>query len=402
MRILHVLDHSLPKQSGYVFRTMNIVQQQKALGWDPILVTTRRHGDSENAIEHVDGWDFHRTPKARVSHLLPAVLKDLFEMRKTASHIKKLIAEQQPDIIHAHSPVLNFFPAKWASRSVPVVYEIRAFWEDAAVDHGSTREGSMRYRLTRALESQAIRSADAVTTICEGLRTDIVNRGVPSEKVTVIPNAVNSEAFQPIMEKDKEILRSLKLSNEFVFAFIGSFYSYEGLEFLIKTMPKLLKVNSNTKLLLVGGGPDEEKMKKATLDLGLGNDVIFTGRVPHSDVRRYYSLADAMIYPRHSIRLTELVTPLKPLEAMAFGKLVLASDIGGHRELIEEGRTGFLFQAGDETSLANEYARLLATRESWPNYMANGRNFVENVRSWKNSVANYRNVYGRLLSKQIP
>lgn len=402
MRILHVLDHSLPKQSGYVFRTMNIVQQQRALDWDPILVTTRRHGDSPSTIESIDGWDFHRTDKARISYVMPSFVRDLFEMRKTASSLKKLIAEKKPDIIHAHSPVLNFFPANWAAKAIPTVYEIRAFWEDAAVDHGSTHEGSLRYRITRAMETRAIRSADAVTTICEGLRRDIIDRGVPTEKVTVIPNAVNSDAFQPIAEKDSELLKSLGLSDDFVFAFIGSFYAYEGLEFLIKAMPKLLAVNSKTKLLLVGGGPAEEKMKMVVAELGLGSNVVFTGRVPHSDVPRYYSLADAMIYPRHSVRLTELVTPLKPLEAMAFGRLVIASNIGGHRELIEKDKTGFLFQADNDASLAEEYSNMLAARDSWPTYLSNGRHFVENVRSWKNSVANYKSVYGKILNKQLP
>lgn len=397
MRILHVLDHSLPKHSGYVFRTMNIVRQQKAMGWDPILVTTPRHGASDSDIEEIEGWTFYRSRKARVSHKAPAGIREIMEMRRTTLRLKALIKDLNPDIVHAHSPVLNFFPAAHAAGNRPTVYEIRAFWEDAAVDHGSTQEGSLRYRFTRYMETRAIRRATMVTTICEGLRSDIVTRGIPEDKVTVIPNAVNVEAFQPITARDASIDSQLGLKGKTVLAFIGSFYAYEGLEFLIRTLPKLIEVNPETVLLLVGGGPSESAMKQAVTELGLDKHVIFTGRVPHSDVNRYYSVADIMVYPRHSIRLTETVTPLKPLEAMALKRLVLASNIGGHRELIEDGKTGFMFNADDADGLQFTYKRLLDQRDTWADVLSNGRHFVEDIRSWKNSVARYQGVYEKCL-----
>ena len=217
------------------------------------------------------------------------------------------------------------------------------------------------------------------------------------DKVTIIPNAVNVDAFQPITSRDTELTEHLNLEGKTVLAFIGSFYAYEGLEFLIRALPQLIKVNPHTVLLLVGGGPSEPVMKKAVSELNLGKHVMFTGRVPHADVNRYYSVADIMVYPRHSIRLTETVTPLKPLEAMALKRLVLASNIGGHRELIEDGKTGFMFDPDNADSLSETYERLLSQRDSWDNVLNNGRHFVEDIRSWKNSVANYRHVYARCL-----
>ncbi|NVJ98650.1 MAG: glycosyltransferase, exosortase A system-associated [Alphaproteobacteria bacterium] len=397
MRILHILDHSIPKHSGYVFRTMSIMAEQKARGWDPVLITTPRHGPGDEMSEEVEGWTIYRTPNKGIPSWMPPGIRERWEMHVSRVRLQQVIRDIRPDILHAHSPVLNFFPAKRASGGIPVVYEIRAFWEDAAVDHGSTHEGSLRYRLSRSLETRAIRQATQVTTICEGLRADILARGIKADKVTVIPNAVNADAFPPITEKDSPLLKQLNLQGKSVLGFAGSFYAYEGLEFLIRALPQLLEKHPDIRLLLVGGGPTEDKLKAATTLLGLEDKVIFTGRVPHSEVRRYYSLADIMVYPRHSIRLTETVTPLKPLEAMAMNRLVLASDIGGHRELIEDGRTGRMFRADDAADFTRVCSDLIQNRENWQSMLAAGRDFVENVRNWKNSVAEYEKVYARCL-----
>lgn len=399
MRILHVLDHSLPKQSGYVFRTMSIVAEQRAKGWDPVLVTTPRHGAGGETQEKIGDWRIYRTPNHGPKSWAPAGLREWLETRITATHLQDLVREINPDILHAHSPVLNFFPAKAAAGNRPVVYEIRAFWEDAAVDHGTTKEGSLRYRLSRALETRAIKRADHVTTICDGLRQDIIGRGVAADKVTIIPNAVNIDNFPPIEACDEPLKASLGLADKTVLGFIGSFYGYEGLAFLIKAFPALKARRPDAALLLVGGGPAENRMRTGVKELGLEKDVIFTGRVPHEDVRRYYSVADIMVYPRHSMRLTETVTPLKPLEAMALKKLVLASDIGGHRELIEDGKTGRLFKADDQDDLVNVCSQLIGERESWLAYHEAGRHYVENVRNWHASVAHYEGIYNQLLAR---
>jgi glycosyltransferase involved in cell wall biosynthesis len=154
-------------------------------------------------------------------------------------------------------------------------------------------------------------------------------------------------------------------------------------------------------LLLVGGGPQDAALKAQAQALGLGDHVVFTGRVPHAEVNRYYDLIDVLAYPRHSMRLTELVTPLKPLEAMAQGHLFVASDVGGHKELIRHGETGWLFKADDVNALAQAILDMLEHRARWPELRANGRQFVETVRNWRNSVANYEAPYKALLSKGI-
>lgn len=394
MRILHVLDHSLPLHSGYAFRTMEILREQRALGWETLQLTTPRQQSGQDG-EDIAGWRFHRTPlSASAIDRVPGA-SYLREIEATTRRLDGLIPAFQPDILHAHSPVLDALPAVRAGRrhGIPVVYELRALWEDAAVDHGTTREGSLRYRASRALETYALRRVDHVTTICEGLRNEIVARGIAPERVTVIPNAVDTAAFGFRAAADAGLRRQLALDGATVIGFAGSFYGYEGLDLLIDAMAQLKASHADLRLLLVGGGPQETALRAQVEQRQLGNDVIFTGRVPHDDVQRYYGLIDVLAYPRRRIRLTDLVTPLKPLEAMAQGRVLVASDVGGHRELVRDGDTGYLFPAGDAAALARAIERALAARDDWPQLTARARRFVENERTWKASVSRYASVY---------
>lgn len=394
LRVLHVLDHSLPLHSGYSFRTLAILREQRALGWETVHLTTPKQGVGTVLQEEVDGWLFHRTPSADGSGLL-------HQMQLTTTRLQEVVRATQPDLIHAHSPVLNALPSLWVGRRqrLPVVYEMRASWEDAAVDHGTTKEGSLRYRVSRGLESLALRHADQVTTICEGLRGDIAIRGIPPERITVIPNAVDVGLFRYGVEPDARLRRSLGLEGATVIGFAGSFYGYEGLDLLIEAARRMLPRQPRLRVLLVGGGPQESNLKAQVVAAGMQEQVIFTGRVAHTEVQRYYELIDVLAYPRLPIRLTELVTPLKPLEAMAQGRMLVASDVGGHRELIRHGETGFLFRAGDPASLAAAIEDLLAKRPLWPQIRRQARSFVEVERTWADSVARYREVYCRALAR---
>ena len=393
MRILHVLDHSLPLHSGYTFRTRALLRGQHNLGWETVHLTTPRHVREGANPESADGLLFHRTPEAGG---LPIV----GEVRATARALDKLVAETKPDIIHAHSPVLTALAASGVARKyrLPLVYEIRAFWEDAAVGNGTGTEGSLRYRATRALETWACRRADAVGAICEGLLGDLRQRGIDPAKLFAVPNAVDLEQFGSPLPRDQGLSAQLGLDGADVVGFIGSYYDYEGLDDLIAAMPALVAARPNAHLLLVGGGPMEATLKAQAEASPVADRIHFVGRVPHSEVDRYYSLVDVLAYPRKHMRLTDLVTPLKPLEAMAQEKLVAASDVGGHRELIEDGVTGTLFRADDPVALAASLAALFGDRDSWPARRARAKKFVEQERTWDRSVAAYIPVYERLIA----
>lgn len=398
LSVLHVLDHSIPLHSGYTFRTAAILREQRALGWETYHLTSEKQINCDVMEEDVDGLHFYRTPGHTGGLSRLPVLNQAAVIQSLAHRLREVIAIVKPDILHAHSPVLTALPALRVGHEsgIPVVYEVRAFWEDAAADHGTTKEGSIRYRLTRAMETYAFKHVDAVTTICEGLRADIVARGIPSGKVTVIPNAVDIEKFSVGGTPDEALKAQLGLTDARVLGFLGSFYAYEGLDLLIQALPRLLAHAPDVRLLLVGGGPQEASLKQQARTLGIADKVLFAGRVPHDQVNRYYDLVDILVYPRHSMRLTELVTPLKPLEAMAQGRVFVASDVGGHKELIIDGETGVLFKAGDPQALTDKVLELLNAPERWPLLKQAGRRFVETERNWKKSVSNYTSIYQRL------
>ena len=404
LRILHVLDHSLPLHSGYAFRTVAILREQRALGWQTLQLTGPKQGPATAAEETVEGWTFQRTPfePGLLSH--SAVGRYVEEMRATSRRLREIVERHRPDVLHAHSPVLNVLPALWVGRrfAIPIVYEMRASWEDAAVDHGTTTEGSLRYRASRGLETLALRRVDQITTICEGLRRDIESRGIAAQKITVIPNAVEVERFRFGAEPDAGLRAALGLDGTTVLGFAGSFYAYEGLDLLLAAFARLVPRNPRLRVLLVGGGPEERALRAQATALGIADLVLFTGRVSHAEVGRYYSLIELLVYPRHRMRLTEIVTPLKPLEAMAQGRILLASDVGGHRELIRDGDTGFLFPAGDAAALAERIELVLSRRTEWPDVAARGRRFVERERTWTASVARYAGVYERALGSAQP
>lgn len=398
-RILHVLDHSLPLHSGYTFRTRAILKAQQVRGWDVLGVTGGRHVLSGPTEETVDGLTFRRVPSVATSRIGP--VREWQDIRALSRGIEAAVRDWKPDLIHAHSPVLSALAALPIARRhrLPFIYEIRAFWEDAAVGNGTDHEGSLRYRITRALESYAVRRANALAVICEGLRGDLIKRGVAADKIIVSPNGVDMDMFGTPVAPDADLRASLNLDGCEVVGFIGSFYDYEGLDDLIAAMPHLVAKRPSARLLLVGGGPRLAELQAQAAASPVADTIHFVGRVPHEEVERYYSLIDVLAYPRKGMRLTELVTPLKPLEAMAQGRLVAASSVGGHRELIRDGETGTLFPPDDPVAAAHAIAGLLADGAHWEERRATARRFVEAERDWASNILRYEPVYHRLLGQ---
>jgi glycogen synthase len=302
--------------------------------------------------------------------------------------------------MHVHSPCLNGLAALPVARSsgIPLIYEMRASWEDAAVSHGTSEEGSIRYRLSRFLETQVLRRADAVITICDGLRRDVESRGIDPAKITVTPNAVDSQLLASL---DDTPAGSVKQRDEMrpVIGFFGSFYAYEGLLDLVEAMPQILAAAGNVKLLLLGSGNQEAEVRNAIRRLRLEGHVELVGRVAHENVAAYYKTVDAFVFPRQKIRLTDIVTPLKPLEAMYAGALVIASDVGGHRELIQDGVTGVLFPAGDRNAMCAAIVGAVNRLKDYAVIRAEGRRFVASERTWPRVVARTAAVYESLLRR---
>ena len=395
-RVLHILDHSLPLHSGYTFRTRAILKSQQAAGLTVRGVTGPRHADAGPEIEEIDGLTFHRVAGQFAG---PPGLSEWREIEAFREGIEGVARQWQPEVLHAHSPALCGMAGLRAAKrlGLPFVYEIRAFWEDAAVGNGTGREGSLKYRLTRALENRVVAGADAVFTICKGLRDDLDARGHDGEKIGVSPNGVDLALFGDPVARDDALAHALGIGAGPVVGFIGSFYDYEGLDDLVAALPALRQRHPHAQLLLVGGGPMDKALRAQAAASPAGNAIVFIGRVPHAEVERYYSLIDVLAYPRKHSRLTDLVTPLKPLEAMAQRRIVAASDVGGHRELITDGQTGLLFPPDDPMRMAASLADFIDRRDSWPTMREAGRAHVAAHHDWARNVQRYQRVYQDLI-----
>ncbi|HGY89708.1 MAG TPA: glycosyltransferase, exosortase A system-associated [Planctomycetes bacterium] len=407
MRVLHLLDHSLPQYSGYSFRSRYILRGLKSMGAEVAVVTSARHGAASGDEEVFDGIRHFRTARpsrlwSRMQLKIP-FWKERIMTAAMARRLEEVARSFQPDLIHAHSPFFNGQAAVTVGRrmGIPVVYEIRAFWEDDAVDKGKITEDGFVYRQVRRLESEVTRAADAVVCICEGLRKDLVSRGLPPAKITVVKNGVEPDTFEP-RPKPTDLEERYGFKGKRVLAFIGSFFFYEGLTDLVRAVDRLRRERNDFALLLVGSGEDTPNVEALVRELGLEDVVRLTGRVPHEEVQDHYALGDFFIYPRRSKRLTEKVTPLKPLEAMAMERCTLGSDVGGIRELFEECGVGETFRAGDFEDLHRLLNRALdrsdgALREEG----REGREAVQKIRTWDRTLQPVKTLYESLLGSAI-
>lgn len=402
MRVLHILDISIPMLAGYTSRSRYIVNNQRALGLDPVVLTSIRHENpKECSMEELDGTRYHRT--------LPtsSALQDRFGKQAGARealeihHLRKRIAEvarrEQPDMIHAHSSLLCGIPGLLAARQigVPCVYEIRAFWEDAAVDAGSTTIGSPRYIATQKAETALASQVDALIGICQGIKNELIQRKIDANDIHVIPNGVETDRFEP-MPRDPAVEEKFGFKGKTVVAYIGTFAAFEGVEFLVKALIKLIKSGrDDIRGLIVGKGVRYEACRKLAQEAGLEDKIIHPGRVPHSEVRSIYSVVDILAYPRDRQRITELVTPLKPLEAMAMEKAVIGSDVGGLTELIEDGVTGLIHKSESVDDLADKILKFADDPALREKMGKQGRAYVQEDRQWRKIIEGHFEVYDR-------
>lgn len=409
MRVLHVLDRSLPTVAGYTARSAAILEHQAALGLSPRALTGVREGGGEPLT--VRGVEYLRTDPLDVLGFLDGapLAREALEMLALGRRILELGAEGRFDVVHAHSPVLCGVPAHVAARrlGVPSVYEIRALWEDAAEQRGQGRRGSARYAAVRAVETRLCRRADAVVTICEGLRRDLVARGLPADRLFVVPNGVDAARFGP-RPRDLDLEARLGFQNKSVIAYIGTLFHFEGVAVLLSALSRLCDARDDVRGLIVGQGEASAELAQAIVARGLEGRVTMVGKASPEEVQRYYALADVLCYPRLRHRITELTTPLKPLEAMCMGKAVVGSDVGGIAELVRDGETGILFPAGDEEALSGTLARLVGDSDLRRRLGAEARARVIEERDWKKLATRYLDVYaaaaerGAALGREAP
>ena len=400
-RVLHVLDHSWPVLDGYSQRSRSMIAAQSRNGMEPRILTGPLHqADDPNESEiSLDGIRYSRTPVShgvlgRAIHGRWPVLREWAVVRLLRRRIERLLVDEPFDIIHAHSPALCNLAALQGvrRRGLPFVYEIRSFWEDSDLDQNKSAAKLLRYRLGKDLETYVVRRADAVVSIAQRILQDLETRGILPAKLFHVPNGVDSTRFT-FLPRDSTLDAELGIGGIPTLGFLGTLFPWEGIAWLVRAAAELHRRGSRFKLLIVGDGAEASEVKRAIRECSAEPYVSYLGRVAHDQVERYYSVMDVLVYPRRSVRIAEFVTPLKPLEAMAQGKAVLGSGVGGLRELIEPEVTGNLFEPGSIDDFCRQASRLLEQPDLRRTLGERARQRITADRDWAVLARRYENVY---------
>lgn len=400
--VAYVAASSLPHHiSGYTLRTHDLVKAIDGKGWNVEAFTRAGYPwDRRDAVRVKADTLVYPVDDVTYTRLEgPGSNRTAFDLyvEAAAASLTNALRERRPSVVHAASNYVNALPALIAARraGLPFVYEVRGLWELTAAQRTVTGETSERFEQTRDLEIMVAREADAILAINESLKQELVRRGVPADRIAIAPNSVDVERFKPI-ERDGELKEMLGLGDRFVAGFIGSVVDYEGLDDAVDALALLERGGVRAAILIVGGGAAEEAIAARARERGLEELVIMTGRVGPDVVPRYYSIIDVAIFPRKPSSVTETVSPLKPLEAMAMGKPVVASNVAALAEMIADGETGLLFQKGDTAALASTIARISRDPELASQLGVNGRRFVESQRTWTSTARRVIETYEAL------
>lgn len=411
-RILYILNKSMPEaMDGYAMRSQGIARALLQKGVDLVCVTRpgfpydldpgSKVSETADLVEVVDGVKYHRLAWPRRS-CLPAKPTEYMEdgslayLRQSAKRLAEAIARHRPACVVAASNMSTALPACLAAHGsgLPFVYEVRGFWEITRASRDPDYLLTPTGRQERYLEMATARAADAVVTLTSAMREELVSRGVPEQGITLAPNACDPLRFSPIPQ-DSALMHQLGLRDGMpVIGYVGTFNAYEGLDDLVRACAGLRQEGLEFRLLLVGSGPAKVdgrcvvtgQLRELANKLGLDDWLIMPGRVLHEEAVRWYSLIDIAAFPRKPKPVTELVSPLKPLEALAMEKAVLVSSVGGMREIVEDGITGLVFAKGDPSALGVALRKLLKN-EGLRKYMGRkGRVWIEQERSWQDAA----------------
>jgi PEP-CTERM/exosortase A-associated glycosyltransferase len=400
MSVLHVLNTSIPYlNNGYGIRSQNIISHQKKRGLVPVIITRPgfpngiRKGkiktSKELMVEIHDGIKYYRALPNLIKRFSPE--KDY--IRSYAQIIEKVIEKESIEIVHAASNYVIGLSGLLAARQTrkPFVYEVRGFWELTTVSKEPDFKNSDEYRLAQKLETFLCQQADHVTVISQGLKNELISRRIEETKISVVPNGVDCSRFRPLI-RDMDLVSKYALAGKFVIGYIGSITKYEGLQRIISILPVLLQKHQHICLLIAGEGKYLNELKKLAADNQLDEQVIFAGKIDYTEVERHYSLFDLCIFPRIEDEVTHLVTPLKPLEAMACGKAVIGSDLDAMREMIIQGKNGLLYDH-TEQDLMNKVLQVIEDSELRIKLGRQAREWVEENREWSAIVQQYEEIY---------
>lgn len=405
-RILYHAAQSLPHlSSGYAIRTHYLARALRDQGWD--LTVVNRLGYPNDRLDHigvspvagaeiVDGVPYRFRPSSYARGMLGLSIPD-YQAAASAALVEQA-GELRPALIHSASNHAVGLAGGEAARrlGIPSVYEVRGLWHMSRAADQPAYQGSDHYRMIEGLEAQAARMADHVFVITEAVADILAGRGVERARMSILPNAVDTAAFTR-RPRDPALAARWKLTGKLVVGYVGTFKDYEGLDLLCQAMALLRgELGDRVRLLLVGDGPAEGELALLVKRLGIGELVVFTGRAPHRQVADCYALCDLMVFPRRGVLVCEVVSPIKPFEAMAMGVPILASDVAALAEIVQDEVTGLLFKKDDVDSLCAQLLRLLEEPDLRTFLAGRAGSWVRANRSWSAVAAHVSAVYERL------
>ena len=403
-KVLHLLKIGMPqRQSGYSMRSMYTLTGQLDAGLDPVAVTAL---DFPRSIGIDDVPDEEIVGGVRYRHLVREQIPDKEPwdeyLSAYATALAPVVAQEAPDLIHVHSghrgtEAALVAMAVGAALDVPVVYEVRGFFESLWTQDTAWAERAEVYERRRAAEAHCLRQAAAVVTLSESMKDDIVARDVDPAHVHVVPNGVDPSAFVPV-ERDEALTERLGLTGRFVFGYVSNLDHFrEGQELLIDAALELRRRGVDATALVVGDGKRRELLEEHARERQAGDAVHFTGRIPHDEVSQYYAQLDVFVIPRVDERAARLVTPLKPYEAMALGVPLVVSDLPALQEITGDGDRGETFVTGDATSLADVLEGLAGSSERRAELSSRAREWVLGHRTWAHNDDRYARIYASVL-----
>jgi len=392
LKIGYCLHNTLPYNSGgYATRSHGLAKGVQLSGIDIQVISRLGYPNDLSSFtnskelplqEKIEGLMYHRL-FTNINQYGVAPLDEYLQEYGEALYQKA--KELNLTILHGASNFMNGIAANYAAKKLGIksVYEVRGLWEITRISRQPEWDGSEHYEMIRRLEAEAAKNADAVLTITQALKDEMVSRGVPAEKITIVPNGVHVDRFQPL-EKSHTLAKKLGVDGKTIIGFIGSFVQYEGLEYIVDAVEILVnKGKKDIVALMVGDGAVSTEVQQRVKDKGLDEFFIFTGRIPHEEVEGYYSLVDIAPLPRKGLPVCEMVSPLKPFEAMAMGKVVLASNVAALAEIVQDGYNGMLFEKDNVQDLADKIELLANDAELREKLGKQAREWVEKERDWK-------------------
>ena len=398
-RVLYVLNNALPLSSnGYATRGQGMALGLLACGADLVCVT--RPGFPFDLFKDdtppYDVPAFSTVEGVRYDHVATPTRKQFRNPADYLFHAAEAliprIRDLRPAVVMAASNHTNALPAALAAHAlgVPFVYEVRGFWEVTRLSREPGFDTTQAWHDQVFLETEAARAADAVLTLTTPMRDLLVARGVAPDRIALVPNSCDPARFEP-RPRDADLAARYGIPDGVpVIGYIGSFVQYEGLEDLAQACAGLAAQGRDFRLLIVGSesaadgttGPITAEIRRIAQTQGLADRLIMPGRVPHDQVEAHYSLIDIAPFPRKPQPVTELVSPLKPLEALAMEKAVVVSSVRALAEMIRDGETGLVFAKGDSADMTRALARLLDDAALRATLGKAGRTWVETERTW--------------------